>query len=55
MAKLKGHKMSYNDRWKNELLRRVPIVMSTPTGHKLRELRDEIRREHHLNRHGSVK
>ena len=52
MPKSKGHKMDYADRWRKDLLHRVPTAMSGPAGNRLRQLRDEIRREHNLNRKG---
>ena len=55
MAKLKGYKTNYKTAWKHSLMMTVPPVLSLPAGERLRKLRDAIRREHHLNRHGAVK
>ena len=56
MSKLKGHKSDYGERWTNyEGHIKVGTVLSTPAGGRLREIRDEIRREHKINRYGGAK
>ena len=50
---MKGRKLKYSERWSDaELKATVPVLLSTPAGKRLRELAEEIRREHRTHRYG---
>ena len=48
---LKGRKQKYGERFPvHEMKATIPILMSTPLASRLKELAEEIRREHNTRR-----